>query len=476
MDSSRSWWHDPNCIRIGKADYCPRAVTLEEYRHTLIISHVMMNPNKSLLACFLTLLCHQVHASDFRITDFTGSGQITWSNAFPIGICTVETAQTLTEGAPGPWLPERNYFTTNSVGQAVASSGPSNQFVRLLAVDLSTNNPSSYADLTHSYGRISTIAGTGVGGIDNVNYWQPAFEGGYATNAALSRPHYAMADEVGNIFIVDKGSHSVLKVTLDGRIHTVAGTHTGGFNGDGPAAANSLHLFQPNGLYVHGDGTFFVMDTGNGRVRRVDTNGVMTTLFTVPGGISVGRGLWVDEEELDVLFCDGTAFKAWNSTNGVTVLNTNFTDLGNLEVTSKENAIVTDRGANKVYKVDTHGKNIGQRTLLYGNGKSNPVVDGTSAVTNSLSGGRGIWKFPADGYLLALHEGSQILYVDTLDIVHVFVDGQNDAHAGDGRWFYAPGAKVAQARSVTMDSQGNILIVENDFGYVRRIDFRRLTP
>ena len=106
-----------------------------------------------------------------------------------------------------------------------ALARPKNNFFRLLAADISTNTAAGYTNLLNSYGLLHTIAGNGFGGIDGVNYWQPGFEGGYATNAALSRPHIAVADTAGNVFIADKNSHSVLKVTPDGRIHTVAGTH-----------------------------------------------------------------------------------------------------------------------------------------------------------------------------------------------------------------------------------------------------------
>ena len=156
-----------------------------------------------------------------------------------------------------------------------------------------------------------------------------------------------------------------------------------------------MALFQPNGLYVHPDGTFFVLDSGNGKVRRCDTNGMMSTLFTVPGGIAIGRGLWVDEEELDVVFCDSRTVKVWNPTNGLIVLNTSFIDLGNLIPTSKEKSvIVTDRGDDKVYKVDVHGAGIGTRTLLYGKGHGSPVLEGTPAATNCFNGVRGIWRLP----------------------------------------------------------------------------------
>lgn len=430
---------------------------------------------------FHLLFCLATAASattPFGISQFDRTGQIAWTNAFANGVCTIEGVSTLASQQTNQWQPLKNYFTSNSAnGMVTLPVNSDNRFFRVLAVDVSTNTPQGYTNLLESYGLLHTFAGTGAGAIDGVNYWSAGFEGGYATNAALSRPHMAMADEAGNVFIVDKDSHSVLKVTPDGRIHTVAGTH---YPGDGPNAATlatQVNLHSPNGLYVHGDGTFFILDTGNGKVRRVDAKGVMTTLFSIPGGLNVGRGLWVDEGELDAVIGDGTTLKLWNPTNGVTILNENFVDLGNIIATAKEkNVIVTDRGDDKVYSVDIHGKNLGVRTLIYGKGHGNPVVEGTSAVTNCLNGVRGIWKLPSDGYLLALHEGNQILHVDGADIVHVFIDGQNGAHSGDGDWFHSPGYKIAQARSVTMDSQGNILIVENDSGYVRKIDFQRMSP
>ena len=83
---------------------------------------------------------------------------------------------------------------------------------------------------------------------------------------------------------------------------------------------------------------------------------------------------------------------------------------------------------------------------------------------------------PTGGYLLGTDNGCQVLYVDPAGILHVFVNGQVGYHTGDGQWFYSPGYKVSEVRSVTLDAQGNIFIVEDDFGYVRRVDFLRLTP
>ena len=113
-----------------------------------------------------------------------------------------------------------------------------------------------------------------------INFWQPSYEGGPASAAALSGPHIANADAFGNVYIADKFSHAILKITADGNIHTFAGTHVAGFNGDGPAPANTLQLNLPNGLFVFPDGTVYLLDPGNRRIRRVGTDGIMTTIVT----------------------------------------------------------------------------------------------------------------------------------------------------------------------------------------------------
>ncbi len=125
--------------------------------------------------------------------------------------------------------------------------------------------------------------------------------------------------------------------------------------------------------------------------------------------------------------------------------------------------------------------NGGARTLLFGTPEAagnGLVVDGSLALTNSLYGVRGVWQPPTGGYFLATDYGAQFLFVDPAGVIHIFVSGYGDTHAGDGQWFFnnPTGYKFGQLRSVSMDNQGNLIIVENDLGYVRRIDFQRLNP
>jgi hypothetical protein len=414
----------------------------------------------------------QAAGNNFQISAINLNGQITWTNAFASGVCTVEAASQI--NGQTAWVPQQNYFTTNSAGAGGVPLAPGNYFFRLLAVDVSTNAPLAFTNLVQSYGLLHTIAGSGTdAGVDGSNYWQPSFEGGYATNAALSRPHFAMEDNFSNVFIVDKDSDSVLKVTTDGRIHTVAGTHAIGNGPDTSTIATNVAMYLPNGLWVRGDGTVYVLDTGNGKVRRLDPDGMMITLFTDPNGISGGRGLWVKNDESLIYYSSKNHLRQWTPGGGSVNLNSQFNDLGNI-IISGTNLVVTDRSDNTVWLVTT---NNGTRTLLFGNGGTNLVVDGTLAVTNALYGVRGVWQPPVGGYFLATDYAAQLLYVDMAGVIHIFVNGYADTHAGDGQWFYSPNSyKFGQLRSVSMDNQGNLLIVENDIGYVRRIDFQRLTP
>src|SRR6185295_19874183 len=75
-------------------------------------------------------------------------------------------------------------------------------------------------------GKITTIAGTGEKGY--------AGDGGPATAAKLNEPYEVRLDQSGNIFWVERLSHSVRKLdSKTGVISTIAGTGVSGFSGDG---------------------------------------------------------------------------------------------------------------------------------------------------------------------------------------------------------------------------------------------------
>ena len=411
-------------------------------------------------------------APSLRVTTFSGDGVLAWTNPPVPGICTVQASRAPT----GPWTYGQNAFTTNSTGTVALPRGGETRFYRMQGVAVPPT-PQGFTNLVRAYGILETIAGNGYGRLDTDSYWSPAYEGGPATSAALSRPHIAMADRAGNVYIADKNSHSVLRIAPDGTIHTHAGTHTGGFNGEGPAPATTLQLNFPNGLWVRQDGTVYVLDTDNGRVRRVSTNGIMTTLFlaTADGSaLNTGRGLWVRDDEALAYFCAGTKLRSWTRSDGLHTLASGFTDLGTLFVEAGGDVIVCDRGGNYAYRIHPDGSSI----VLAGNGTTNGGGDGFSAVATGLAGIRSPWPMPTGGYLLLSHEGCQLWYLDTAGIIHLLLNGSvNFTHSGDGAFFYDPSVpKISEGRSVTMDYDGNLLICESDYGYIRRIRFQRILP
>jgi sugar lactone lactonase YvrE len=408
------------------------------------------------LCCLLFALPSAGFSATLKLTRFDTNGTLFWTNALVPGVCTVEKA-----GAPeGPWQPAGNAFSTNSGGRLTVTRQEPAGFLRLKAVGVPATQE-GFLNLVYSYGLLETVAGTGVGQTDGVSFWQPSYEGAYGALAALSRPHFAQADRAGNIYIADKNSHAILKVTPDGNIHTFAGTHVGGFNGEGPAEATELQLNLPNGEYVRADGTVYVLDTENGRVRRVNTTSNGSSL-------AGGRGLWVNSTETLAYYCAGTRLRGWTPSGGLTTIATGFIELGPLYVESTGNILVCDRGANVVYRITP----AGGLTVIAGNGQTTGGGDGFPALQTGLDGVRSIWPVPTGGLLMLTHNGCQLWYMDTAGIVHLMLNGaRGSTHSGDGQFFYSPLPAISEGRSVTMDYEGNILITESDWGFVRRIRF-----
>ena len=406
----------------------------------------------------------------FRFTSFSGDGVMNFANAFSNGIITVEKVSALS-GPPLPWWPEKNVFSTGSLAQMRIISPDANAFYRALALDLSDGR-AGFTNLVESYSTLSTIAGGG-GTPASTNKWLPGFENGPATSALLSRPHIAMSDDAGNIFIADKDAHGIRKVRTDGTIITVAGTYAAGDGYDGPAPGTEVALNEPNGLWVRGDGTVYILDLMNGKIRRLDTNGIMTLLFAVPGGIASGRGLWVSDDESVAYVCSGDSVKKWTATDGVTDFATGFSQLGNLAFDPAGELVVTDRGGHAVYRLESDGI----KTRIAGNETTSHSAgggDGGLALLTGLNQVRAICFLPTGAYLLGTDAGSQIWYVDVEGKIHLFLHGNATAHAGDGPWFYNPGQpRVSKVRQITSTRDGDLLITEHDSGYVRKVRFLR---
>ena len=139
-------------------------------------------------------------------------------------------------------------------------------------------------------GTISTVAGSGTPGYMG--------DGGAAISAQINGPFGIALDSAGSLYIADTTNNVVRKVSPDGTISTVAGTGTPGYLGDG-GAARSAWLNGPEGVAVDAAGNLYIADTFNGRIRRVGTDGIITTaagigstgIFSGDGGPAISAAL-----------------------------------------------------------------------------------------------------------------------------------------------------------------------------------------
>jgi len=235
-------------------------------------------------------------AGNLYVAEDLGGGTISFiSEVTPDGIISTIVGSTTPlglgySGDGGPATSAQVYFTSlTPVGIAVDSTGnlyftdTANQRVRRVSPD----------------GVIKTVAG---GGTPSVGLLVPSIgDGGPATGAVLGQPTGVAVDPAGNLYIVDALFRLVRKVGSDGTITTVAGclgpscTFTLGDGGP----ATSATLMQPVAVAVSTDGSLYIADAGNNRIRKVSTDGTISTVagstagsFQGDGGPATSAGLY----------------------------------------------------------------------------------------------------------------------------------------------------------------------------------------
>jgi hypothetical protein len=123
-------------------------------------------------------------------------------------------------------------------------------------------------------GQVSTLAGSSSG-----------FADGTGAAAQFNSPYDVAVDADGNVFVADASNHKIRKVTSAGVVTTLAGSTQGDADGTGAAA----QFYYPFGVATDADGTVYVADTYNHKVKKVTTGGVVTTFAGSSNGYSNGE-------------------------------------------------------------------------------------------------------------------------------------------------------------------------------------------
>jgi sugar lactone lactonase YvrE len=135
-------------------------------------------------------------------------------------------------------------------------------------------------------GIITTVAGSGPAGVNQGSF---SGDGGLAIDATLQEPCDVAFDGNGNLYIADRDNLRVRMVDSNGVITTVAGDGHRKFAGDGGPAVNAS-LALPLGVAVDRAGRLLIADSGAFRVRGVDLKGVIDTAAGVGSWVSSGDG------------------------------------------------------------------------------------------------------------------------------------------------------------------------------------------
>jgi uncharacterized protein (TIGR03437 family) len=275
-------------------------------------------------------------------------------------------------------------------------------------------------------GIISTIAGGGT--------ISPG-DGGPATSARLLDPTSLAIDGAGNLFIADLTDHRVRKVSTDGTISTVAGTGVQGFSGDGGAAAEA-ELSSPRGVMVDASGNVFIADSGNYRVREVTADGVINTVVG-GGSIFPGNGVLATKASLFLpsaltLDADGNLYIA----------------AGWIQKISPDGMISIVSG-NGLYSFSGDGGPATRAQLF---APSDVAIDGSGDLFIADSGNCVVRKVTTDGTITTVAGSSRI---------------DNFGFSGDGG--PATNALLAEPSSVAVDEIGNLFIADTQNNRIRKV-------
>ena len=277
---------------------------------------------------------------------------------------------------------------------------------------------------------IATVAGGWVG------------DGSPATNADLNHPTSVAVDSSGSLFIADYYNNRVRKVDTNGIIITVSGNGTRSYSGDGGMATNAS-LNYPSGVVVDGSGNLYIGDSGNNRIRKVDTNGVITTVAgNGLAGYSGDKGA-ATKASLDFSYGPWTAM-ALDAT-------------GNLFIADFNNSVIR--------KVDTKGiitTAAGTPSFIGYAGDGGPA---TAATFNGLMG----LAVDASGDLfIADYNNLVIREVDTKGIITTVAGTGNYYDSGDGG--AATNANLSNPLGIVVDASGNLYIADFNSQFIRRVD------
>ncbi|MEB3222752.1 MAG: hypothetical protein VKS61_11815 [Candidatus Sericytochromatia bacterium] len=327
-------------------------------------------------------------------------------------------------------------------------------------------------------GTVSTLAGSGVTG-----WMGGGHQDGPGATALFKDPLSLAVDASGTVYVADAGNNRIRKVAPDGTVSTLAGSGTAGHqNGAGASA----RFNYPKGVAVDASGTVYVADASNNRVRKVAPDGTVSTLagsgtaglqngagasarFNGPGGVAVdasGTVYVADTYNASIrrVASDGTVSTlAGTNTRGYVdgpAASARFHTPGNLDIDASGTLYVAD-GGNQCIRVITSGGTV---STLAGLGTADPTVQlSYNPGDRDGVGGEARFHYPGG---VAVDAGGHVFVADTRNnrIRKIAPDRTVTTLAGSGLLGLeegprGPGALVTDLQSLAVDAWGSVHVL-----------------
>jgi hypothetical protein len=130
--------------------------------------------------------------------------------------------------------------------------------------------------------------------------------------------------------------------------------------------------------------------------------------------------------------------------------------------------VVTDRTAHSIYRVESDGT----KTRIAGNGLATGGGAGQPALETGLEEVRGVAFVPSGGFFACTHRGSDVWFIDTNGIAHLFISGVRNSNpfAGEGTIASSPGDKLSEVRAINLTPGGDLIITQSDESTIRIVE------